>query len=164
MVLDDDGSVIWQHDLPQNLNKHYTASEIASFSRWYLDDWPVFCWTADYGLFVAAQPRGSVWKYNIYNNEQLMNAMAAGMLPALLLLGVAAACCLLFSWRGARRLQTIAAGLATVADGGTIRLPTDGFAGSWPTRSTAQVSSCAAARKSLPGGTTRGQTGSRGQP
>lgn len=39
MVLDDDGSVIWQHDLPQNLNKHYTASEIASFSRWYLDDW-----------------------------------------------------------------------------------------------------------------------------
>lgn len=130
MALDDDGSVIWQHDLPQNLNKHYTASEIASFSRWYLDDWPVFCWTADYGLFVAAVPRGSVWKYNIYNNEQLMNAMAAGMLPALaLLLGVAAACCLLFSWRGARRLQTIAAGLETVADGGTIRLPTDGFAG-----------------------------------
>ena len=130
MALDDDGSVIWQHDLPQNLNKHYTASEIASFSRWYLDDWPVFCWTADYGLFVAAVPRGSVWKYNIYNNEQLMNAMAAGMLPALaLLLGVAAACCLLFSWRGARRLPTIAAGLETVADGGTIRLPTDGFAG-----------------------------------
>lgn len=130
MALDDDGSVIWQHDLPQNLNKHYTASEIASFSRWYLDDWPVFCWTADYGLFVAAVPRGSVWKYNICNNEQLMSAMAAGVLPALaLLLGVAAACCLLFSWRGARRLQTIAAGLATVADGGTIRLPTDGFAG-----------------------------------
>lgn len=104
MVLDDDGSVIWQHDLPQNLNKHYTASEIASFSRWYLDDWPVFCWTADYGLFVAAVPRGSVWKYNIYNNEQLMNAMAAGVLPALaLLLGVAVACCMLFSWRGARR-------------------------------------------------------------
>ena len=130
MVLDDDGSVIWQHDLPQNLNKHYTASEIASFSRWYLDDWPVFCWTADYGLFVAAMPRGSVWKYNICNNEQLMSAMAAGILPALaLLLGVAAACCLLFSWRGARRLQAIAAGLDTVADGGTIRLPTDGFAG-----------------------------------
>lgn len=40
MVLDEDGTVIWQYDLPQNLNKHYTASEIASFSRWYLDDWP----------------------------------------------------------------------------------------------------------------------------
>ena len=111
------------------MNKHYTASEIASFSRWYLDDWPVFCWTADYGLFVAAVPRGSVWKYNICNNEQLMSAMAAGILPALaLLLGVAAACCLLFSWRGAWRCSDVRrAGHRT--DGGTIRLPTDGFAG-----------------------------------
>ena len=33
MVLDGNGTVIWQYDLPQNLNKHYTASEIASFSR-----------------------------------------------------------------------------------------------------------------------------------
>lgn len=128
MVLDDDGSVIWQHDLPQNLNKHYTASEIASFSRWYLDDWPVFCWTADYGLFVAAMPRGSVWRCNIYNNAQLMNAMAAGMLPALaLLLGVPAV-----------------------------------LRGSWPTRSTARVSSCAAAMRSSPGGTMPAQVGSRG--
>ena len=80
MVLDGDGTVIWQYDLPQNLNKHYTASEIAAFSRWYLDDWPVFCWTADYGLFVAAQPRGSVWKYNIYSSAALMYAAAAGLL------------------------------------------------------------------------------------
>ena len=78
MVLDGNGTVIWQYDLPQNLNKHYTASEIASFSRWYLDDWPVFCWTADYGLFVAAQPRGSVWKYNIYSSAALMYAERFG--------------------------------------------------------------------------------------
>ena len=83
MVLDGNGTVIWQYDLPQNLNKRYTASEIASFSRWYLDDWPVFCWTADYGLFVAAQPRGSVWKYNIYSSAALMYAAAAGLLPTL---------------------------------------------------------------------------------
>lgn len=83
MVLDGNGTVIWQYDLPQNLNKRYTASEIASFSRWYLDDWPVFCWTADYGLFVAAQPRGSVWKYNIYSSAVLMYAAAAGLLPTL---------------------------------------------------------------------------------
>ena len=25
MVLDGDGTVIWQYDLPQNLNKHYTC-------------------------------------------------------------------------------------------------------------------------------------------
>lgn len=104
MVLDGDGTVIWQYDLPQNLNKHYTASEIASFSRWYLDDWPVFCWTADYGLFVAAQPRGSVWKYNIYSSAALMYAAAAGLLPTL---GGAAGRC-----GGVLRLFQLAGGAA----------------------------------------------------
>uniref|UniRef100_UPI003FED86D4 histidine kinase dimerization/phospho-acceptor domain-containing protein n=1 Tax=Gemmiger sp. TaxID=2049027 RepID=UPI003FED86D4 len=130
MVLDGDGTVIWQYDLPQNLNKHYTASEIASFSRWYLDDWPVFCWTADYGLFVAAQPRGSVWKYNIYSSAALMYAAAAGLLPTLgVLLAAVVGCCVFFSWRGARQLRAIAAGLDTIADGGTVELPTTGYAG-----------------------------------
>ena len=163
MALDDDGSVIWQHDLPQNLNKHYTASEIASFSRWYLDDWPVFCWTADYGLFVAAVPRGSVWKYNIYNNEQLMNAMAAGMLPRWRYCWVwqlHAVCCSAGAVRGAcRRLpqgwkpwpMAVRFGCRQTA-----------LRGSWPTRSTARVSSCAAAMRSSPGGTMPAQAGSPG--
>lgn len=130
MVLDGNGTVIWQYDLPQNLNKHYTASEIASFSRWYLDDWPVFCWTADYGLFVAAQPRGSVWKYNIYSSAALMYAAGAGLLPTLgVLLAAVVGCCVFFSWRGARQLRAIAAGLDTIADGGTVELPTTGYAG-----------------------------------
>ena len=130
MVLDGNGTVIWQYDLPQNLNKRYTASEIASFSRWYLDDWPVFCWTADYGLFVAAQPRGSVWKYNIYSSAALMYAAAAGLLPTLgVLLAAVVGCCVFFSWRGARQLRAIAAGLDTIADGGTVELPITGYAG-----------------------------------
>ena len=41
MVLDDNGNVIWQQDLPQKLNHRYTASEVAVFSHWYLADYPV---------------------------------------------------------------------------------------------------------------------------
>lgn len=43
MVLGDDGQVLWEYRLPPELNHTYTASEIASFSRWYLADYPVFC-------------------------------------------------------------------------------------------------------------------------
>ena len=130
MALDDTGAILWQYDLPQNLQKHYTASDIASFSRWYLDDYPVQCWTADYGLFVAAMPCGTVWKYNLYASTGLLETVIAGFLPTLaVLLGAVLVFCLFFSWRGARRLQDIAAGLDTVADGGTVSLPTNGFAG-----------------------------------
>lgn len=81
MVLDEDGNVIWQQDLPEALNHRYTASDIAVFSRWYLADYPVQCWAADYGLFVAAEPVGSQWKYNITAPQARMEAMVGGLLP-----------------------------------------------------------------------------------
>ena len=79
MVLDEDGNVIWQQDLPEALNHRYTASDIAVFSRWYLADYPVQCWAADYGLFVAAEPVGSQWKYNITAPQARMEAMVGGL-------------------------------------------------------------------------------------
>ena len=38
MLLDEDGDVVWQQDLPENLPRSYTSAEVASFSRWYLED------------------------------------------------------------------------------------------------------------------------------
>ena len=38
-------------------------------------------------------------------------------------------CCLFFSWRGSKSLQTVTAGLDTLAQGGTVSLPAAGFAG-----------------------------------
>ena len=66
--IDDNGNVKWEYQLPDKLNRHYSASDIASFSRWYLDDYPVFCWSEDYGLFVTGLTKGSLWKYN-YNSS-----------------------------------------------------------------------------------------------
>ena len=63
MVLDDNGNVKWDYKLPSELNRHYTINDIANFTRWYLDDYPVFCQTKDYGLFVIGLPKGSLWKY-----------------------------------------------------------------------------------------------------
>ena len=45
MVLDDVGNIRWSYGLPQELNHAYTPGDIAKFSRWYLADYPVFCWT-----------------------------------------------------------------------------------------------------------------------
>lgn len=53
------------------------------------------------------------------------------MLPAaalgMLLLGLVL--CFWLSWRGAKRLETVANGLEALAQGQTVQLPTDGFAG-----------------------------------
>ena len=130
MVLDDSGNVTWNYALPESLNHPYTASDIARFAKWYLEDYPVFCWTEEYGLFVIAMPIGSVWKYNLYNSPALLTDAVGSILPtAVLLLALGLAVCLLVSWRGARQLRTVAAGLDALAEGQPVDLPVDGFTG-----------------------------------
>ena len=130
MVLDDVGNIRWSYGLPQDLNHAYTPGDIAKFARWYLADYPVFCWTEPYGLFVIGLPKGSLWKYSIYSSPDLALSMVR-VLPAaalgMLLLGLVL--CFWLSWRGAKRLETVANGLDALAQGQTVQLPTDGFAG-----------------------------------
>ena len=60
----------WSYALPDALNHAYTTGEVAGFARWYLDDYPVFCWAEDYGLFVIGLARGSLWKCSIYTSPE----------------------------------------------------------------------------------------------
>ena len=91
MVLDDVGNIRWSYGLPRELNHAYTPGDIAKFARWYLADYPVFCWTEPYGLFVIGLPKGSLWKYSIYSSPDFALSMVR-VLPAaalgLLLLGL----------------------------------------------------------------------------
>lgn len=88
-----------------------------------LDDVGNIRWS--YGL-----PKGSLWKYSIYSSPDFALSMVR-VLPAaalgLLMLGLVL--CFWLSWRGAKRLETVANGLDALAQGQTVRLPTDGFAG-----------------------------------
>ena len=100
------------------------------FSHWYLADYPVQCWAADYGLFVVAEPVGTCWKYNIDMKQKMIIMLAKSIQPTMVeLLLVVLGCCLFFSWRGSKSLQTVTAGLDTLAQGGTVSLPAAGFAG-----------------------------------
>lgn len=130
MVLDDNGNVKWDYQLPSELNRHYTINDIANFTRWYLDDYPVFCQTKDYGLFVIGLPKGSLWKYTFYSTPSLLRNVVHNLpLAGLILLLAGLLFCLWLGWRGTKRLETVAAGLDALADGQTVQLPTDGFTG-----------------------------------
>ncbi|MCX4314366.1 MAG: hypothetical protein OSJ83_11020, partial [Clostridia bacterium] len=40
-VLGDSGDILWEEALPAELRRHYTVGDVASFTRWYLADYPV---------------------------------------------------------------------------------------------------------------------------
>ncbi len=72
MLLNEDGDVVWQQDLPEKLPRSYTSTEVASFSRWYLEDYPVKIWTrADGNLMVVGYQPGTLVKYYFFSGMAL---------------------------------------------------------------------------------------------
>ena len=77
MQLDDEGNVIWSDRMPDALPRHYTAREIASFTRWYLEDYPVYVWADEDGLLVLASAAGSEWKYLMQASTDMIEQASA---------------------------------------------------------------------------------------
>ena len=65
MLLDESGQVTWSIHKPDDVAEQYTVSDVASFTRWYLNDYPVQCRIRNDGLLVVGTPKGSVWKHDI---------------------------------------------------------------------------------------------------
>nr|MCR4995989.1 hypothetical protein [Butyrivibrio sp.] len=42
MIIDESGSVIWNYNKPAEIPESYGIKEVASFSHWYLNDYPVY--------------------------------------------------------------------------------------------------------------------------
>ncbi len=127
MHLDDTGKVIWEDRLPDALPRQYTVPEVAAFSRWYLNDYPVYCWRNDMGLIVIASAPGSEWKYDITMRASTVEAIIY-WLPALIILNLVAAflLALLLGWRMYRAAAPVAQGLNDLAQGGIVELPERG--------------------------------------
>ena len=65
MLLSEEGQVVWSCRKPEELPDQYTLTDVASFTRWYLRDYPVLCWVRQDGLLVVGSPKGSIWKHDI---------------------------------------------------------------------------------------------------
>lgn len=127
MLLNDHGEILWEENLPSELNHPYTVPEVASFSRWYLKDYPVMVYRNDYGLLVAGKPIGSLARFDFYMDHDVLSALLSSFFPLLLLdFGMVLAICLWLGWRGAKPLRELAEGIGLLADGKEVRLKESG--------------------------------------
>lgn len=56
MLIDDNGDVIWSYHKPAEIPDHYTMRDVAAFTRWFIDDYPVRTRIRDDGLLVIGAP------------------------------------------------------------------------------------------------------------
>ena len=65
-----DGKVVWEYNKPSEIKNEFTLTDIASFSKWYLNDYPIKTWIREDGIFVLLEPQNSIQKYNVFIKTQ----------------------------------------------------------------------------------------------
>lgn len=127
MLLDQAGQPVWSYRLPDYLNHAYTSSEIASFTRWYLDDYPVSVWGGEKGLLVIGYPRGSIWNYHIHQDMKGLQGVLTFLSLGFVMTVLAAALILLVSgYRYYRKMRGMTDAIGQLASGGSVHLAESG--------------------------------------
>ncbi len=130
MLLDERGAVIWETQLPVNLPRQYSVGQVASFTRWYLDDYPVYVWRRGDGLLVLGRAAGSQWKHDLELPESFFDNLGAWLTAALLLNAAAALLlALLFGLRLFRAMRGLVRGIEALRQKQPLALPTRGLLG-----------------------------------
>lgn len=65
ILIDPEGAVVWSQNMPGDIPGQYSLNDVARLTRWYLNDYPVYVRTEDYGLLVLGLPKNAVGKYEL---------------------------------------------------------------------------------------------------
>ncbi|WP_124057827.1 sensor histidine kinase [Vaginisenegalia massiliensis] len=81
MVLDQNGKKSLSYRTPTNLPQVYSNNDIVRFTRWYLQDYPVFCYPIKNQLLVLGYPKGVYDKFpdNYYRFQTLKGVFFIGI-------------------------------------------------------------------------------------
>lgn len=113
MLIDESGNVVWDQDKPDDVPDTYTINDIARMSRWFLNDYPVYTRTEDYGLIVLAKPKNAVGKYQMEYSMSWFDSLPQRLVYVLLfnlLLATVLAC--VFGTSLYRRIRELTRGLS----------------------------------------------------
>ncbi len=130
MLLNESGEVVWSERLPADVPHYYTVSDVASFTRWYLKDYPVYVWKHSDGLFVVGGAKDSAWKHGMEFPSALMEKTIT-WLPVILILNVLAAflLALILGMRLFHSIQPLVRGIEDLAQKRPVEIAASGILG-----------------------------------
>lgn len=126
-ILDDNGNIIWEHNLTDDLNHKYTVSDVASFSKWYLKGYPVSVWETEGGLAVLGYPKDSIWKYNIVQDikglHMLFKLIVFGIISSFVFVAVLI---IIFGYGYYKKVKVITDGINNLSNEMPVYMPVNG--------------------------------------
>lgn len=127
MAIAPNGEVVWDWRLPQEIPRVYTLQEVASFTRWYLEDYPVRVWRSGELLLVFASDPELESRHSLFMSLEFVKKVPF-YLKVLLTVNIAVILLfiLCFGWRFYRALQPICEGIEQLSKEQTVHLKEKG--------------------------------------
>ena len=128
MTLNNSGEIIDSYKIPSEVDKVYSIGDVVRFTRWYLEDYPVFTYVYEDGVLVLGFPKGSYEKlpgnyYNVNVYVNLIKGLGVILLIDLLLIFVY----YFYSKNKVNReIAPIREGIERLSKGEEVNLPTEG--------------------------------------
>lgn len=112
MALNEEGTVIWEWKLPDDMPRQYSVFDVASFSRWYLNDYPVRVWNVNDLLLVCAQSPDEIAILNLpVSVQQIVKFPYYVQLFVIVNLAVILLFVIIFGWRFYASVKLISEGI-----------------------------------------------------
>lgn len=106
ILIDESGQVVWSYAKPEAVPTAYRLTDVAAFSRWYLDDYPVQTRIRPDGLLVVGAARNTQWKYLVTMSMETVEVLPGWLIGLfLLVLSCIVGLSALVLRRGFRRAQ-----------------------------------------------------------
>lgn len=130
MALDEEGAAVWKWRLPEEIPEQYSIQDVASFSKWYLADYPVKVLVKDGLLLVFGCSPDMVTRHNLVVSSVLV-AHALDYIKIIILVNllVTAVFVLWFGYRFYHSMKPVAQGIEDLAAEREVCLKEKGPAG-----------------------------------
>lgn len=127
-LLDDNGTILWSENQPNDIPTHYSIRDIAKLTHWFLCDYPVFVRAEDYGLLILGIPKNAVGKYELIYSMKWFDSLPERLVIILFInLAIALFLSLIFGRRLYGNLKTIASAINDLRNEREVSLPEKGI-------------------------------------
>ena len=127
MALDGAGRAVWEWRLPGEIKRSYTLCEVSSFSRWYLEDYPVRTWRSGDLLLVFGCDKERLARYDMLISVEMFTFipiyMKAAVIANLVIILLFILC---FGFRFYQSMRPVAEGIEKLALGEAVDIPESG--------------------------------------
>ena len=128
ILLDDNGTILWSENQPDDIPTHYSIRDIAKLTHWFLCDYPVFVRAEDYGLLILGIPKNAVGKYELIYSMKWFDSLPERLVIILFInLAIVLFLSLIFGRKLYGNLKTITSAINDLRNEREVSLPEKGI-------------------------------------